>query len=95
MTMVRSGPCLIGLVAATSAVSAACLVLGAPSAEVRRRRAESAPAEPPLTVRGSLVLVRRNHVLALLALAVIVTEIFGFSFLVRPRSWWSRSTASG
>ena len=70
------------VVAATSALSATVLLLGAPSAEVHRRRTESAPAGPPLTVRGSLVLVRRNHVLALLALAVIVTEIFGFSFLV-------------
>jgi MFS family permease len=70
------------VVAATSVASAAFLLLGAPSAEVRRRRAEAAPEGPPLTVRGSLVLVRRNHVLALLALAVIVTEIFGFSFLV-------------
>jgi Na+/melibiose symporter-like transporter len=70
------------VVAAASGLSVALLLLCAPSAEVRRRRAESAPAGPPLTVRGSLVLVRRNHVLALLALAVIVTEIFGFSSLV-------------
>lgn len=63
-------------------VSTVLLLVGAPTAEVRRRLAARDADDPPRTWRASLVLVRRNHVLALLALAVIVTEIFGFSFQV-------------
>jgi MFS family permease len=58
------------------------LFVGSPSAEVRRRLAAGDPSTPGMTVRGSLGLVRRNHVLALLAVAVIVTEVFGFSSFV-------------
>jgi len=70
------------VVAAGLTVSTILLLVGAPSAEVRRRLAARDPDDPQRTWRASLLLVRRNHVLALLALAVIVTEIFGFSFLV-------------
>jgi MFS family permease len=70
------------VVAAALGLSTVLLLVGAPSAEARRRLAASDPASPPLTVRGSLALVRGNHLLALLALAVIVTEIFGFSSMV-------------
>lgn len=67
------------VVAVASGVSAVLLLVGAPSAKVRRARAPAAIDHPPMTVRASLILVRRNHVLGLLAVAVIVTEIFGFS----------------
>jgi MFS family permease len=67
------------IVAIASGLSAALLLVGAPSSRARRGLAAPDLGHPPLTVRGSLLLVRRNHVLALLALAVIVTEIFGFS----------------
>lgn len=67
------------IVAIASGLSAALLLVGAPSSKARRGFAAPDLGHPPLTVRGSLLLVRRNHVLALLALAVIVTEIFGFS----------------
>ncbi len=70
------------IVAAGTAVSTAFLLVGAPSAEVRRRLARPEPGAVPRTVVASLALVRRNHVLALLAVAVIVTEIFGFSSMV-------------
>ncbi len=70
------------VVAAGLVVSTVLLLIGAPTAEVRRRLAARNPDDPPRTWRASLVLVRRNHVLALLALAVIVTETFGFSFQV-------------
>lgn len=77
------GPSVAFLVmAAALGVSTALLLVGAPSAEVRRRLAAPDPEAVPRTVRASLLLVRRNHVLALLALAVIVTEIFGFSSMV-------------
>ncbi len=70
------------VVAAGLLVSTALLLVGAPTAEVRRRLAARDADDPRRTWRASLVLVRRNHVLALLALAVIVTETFGFSFQV-------------
>ncbi len=67
------------VVAVASGVSAVLLLVGAPSAKARRALAPVAHDHPPMTVRASLILVRRNHVLGLLAVAVIVTEIFGFS----------------
>ena len=67
------------VVAAASGLSAVLLLVGAPSAKTRRALAPAELDHPPMTVRGSLLLVRRNHLLALLAVAVIVTEIFGFS----------------
>ena len=70
------------VVAGGLAVSTVLLLVGAPTADVRRRLAARDPGDPGRTWRASLLLVRRNHVLALLALAVIVTEIFGFSFQV-------------
>jgi MFS family permease len=70
------------IVAVALGGSTLLLLVGAPSAEVRRLLATPDTGKPPLSVRGSLLLVRRNHVLALLALVVIVTEIFGFSSLV-------------
>ena len=74
------GPAVAFLVvAAASGLSAVLLLVGAPSAKVRQALAASEQVHPPMTVRGSLVLVRRNHVLGLLAVAVIVTETFGFS----------------
>lgn len=77
------GPSVAFLVMATAlAVSTVLLLVGAPSAEVRRRLAAPDPDRLPLSVGSSLVLVRRNHLLALLALTVIVTEIFGFSSMV-------------
>lgn len=70
------------VVAAAFGVSAVLLLIGAPSAEARRRLAAPDPERVPLGIRASLTLVRRNHVLALLALVVIVTEVFGFSSMV-------------
>ena len=70
------------VVAAATGVSTILLLVGAPSAEARRRMATPDPDQVPRTLRASLLLVRRNHVLALLALVVIVTEIFGFSSMV-------------
>lgn len=67
------------VVAAALSVSTVLLLVGAPSAEARRYLAAPEPRGVPLSVRGSLTLVRRNHLLALLAVTVIVTEIFGFS----------------
>ena len=67
------------IVAVLSGVSAVLLLVGAPSSKVRHALSAPELGHPPMTVRGSLLLVRRNHVLALLAVAVIVTEIFGFS----------------
>jgi MFS family permease len=77
------GPSVAFLVMAGAlGVSTVLLLVGAPSAEVRRRLAAPDPDQVPRTVRASLLLVRRNHLLALLALVVIVTEIFGFSSMV-------------
>jgi predicted MFS family arabinose efflux permease len=70
------------VVACGIGVSTLLLLVKAPSAEVRRRLAMPDPEHVPQTVRTSLHLVRHNHVLALLALVVIVTEIFGFSSMV-------------
>jgi Major Facilitator Superfamily. len=70
------------VVAAALGVSIVLLLVGAPSAAVRRRLAAPDPQTVPRTVRASLLLVRRNHVLAMLALAVVVTEVFGFSSMV-------------
>jgi len=63
-------------------VSTVLLLVGAPTAEARRRLAAPQPGHVPRSVSASLDLVRANHVLALLALVVIVTEIFGFSSMV-------------
>jgi len=77
------GPSVAFLVmAAGLGLSTALLLVGAPSAEARRRLAAPAVGGVPMSVRGSLLLIRRNHLLALLALAVVVTEIFGFSSMV-------------
>ncbi len=77
------GPGVAFLVtAAAHGVSTLLLLVAAPSLDARRRLASPSSERLPLSVRASLVLVRRNHILALLALTVIVTEIFGFSSMV-------------
>jgi len=70
------------VVAAATGVSTILLLVGAPSAEARRHLATRGADVVPRTVAASLSLVRRNHVLGLLALVVIVTEMFGFSSMV-------------
>ena len=74
------GPSVVFLVvAAAMGVSTMLLLVRSPSLEARRRLAAPDHDHVPLSVRASLSLVRRNHLLALLAITVIVIEIFGFS----------------
>jgi len=77
------GPSVAFLLAAAAlGIGALLLAFGAPSTASTGGPDAPARERVPLTVGASLGLVRRNHLLALLALAVIVTEIFGFSYMV-------------
>ena len=68
------------LAAVMSAVAGAILALAG-----RRARRERGVSSPPTSLRRSMTLIARNRLVALIALVVIVGEVFGFSsFTVFP-----------